>query len=456
MEKTRTLPIDYGIESGRQLYNTITKGVKTSSEPLVFTERYAKTQFAIAQAAAAQPMSLYAPGFEGYQRFESSEMERPVYNSCLNEKLTGIMYPYCMTYKNIRYNDRHFVDPYRIMPAPSTTYRNFVLAGKDVGASLWNACEGARRRAWWNMQPRFEGRISMLNFIFELKDFRDIMKHALRVNYRDLGESMKNLKKLLKSTERKVGFADLTVGTLPKVIRSLDASTRGLAALYLTNEFAIKPTVRDVLTIHSQAAAVVAQAQEDFFDKGQQQQRAHYSEVLFNDAIVEELNPAYFYMAKKQVQKARFTASMEYYYTYRKRPALAAFRKYWGLDFTAEVVWNALPLSFVLDYFIGVADSLHAMGSDPNVNLQTTQYCESLLYEREAGTFTTQDPRIYWLCLNGQWSAHGVADKLFTGFRFSRYERRVGEPDRGPALPRLSLPSVGQATSLVALLRCWI
>jgi hypothetical protein len=224
--------------------------------------------------------------------------------------------------------------------------------------------------------------------------------------------------------------------------------------LYLTNEFAVKPTYRDVITIMAQAQKTAVDAQKAFDEEGKSEQVRHASEMLFKDysnVYAPPYEPMFEFRCEHQ---AKFTATMSYLYSYRKRPAIAAMRKYWGLDLSAEVIWNALPLSFVLDYIIDIAGALHAMENDPNVDLRTTQYCESILYQRNAGWFTRRDPLICWLGVNGQFTTG--ANLPLTGYSFSQYHRRTGNPNRGLVLPKVSLPSAGQARNLMALVRCWV
>lgn len=458
MEKQRSLPIDYGIEAGRQCVWSGGSTTNTTVAPDCKEYKYMLDRFQLDQANAISPYSLSSSGLDGYQNFESSERKRPRYNDCRNVKLEGYAYPYSYTAEDRRRPNTVNVVGYAYKPpVDAVGSLNYVLSGEANGTSMWSLAESARSRAWWNMQPRFEGRVSLLNSLFELKDFRDIGKHVMRINFRALGDEAKNLRGMVRRAEKNLGLVDSKVGDIPRLIlNGLDSSTRGLAALHLTNELAIKPTMRDAIAICAQAQKTAALEQEAFQKAGGAQQRAHASETLFKDTQVKVLSTYEYMYEYLWKQHARFTASMMYLYSYRKLPSTAAMRKYWGLDFNAEVVWNMLPLSFVLDYIVGIADSLHAMNKDPNVDLQLMQYCESILYEREAGWFTRKDQRTCWLGVNGVFTHHGAMGVPMTGYRYSFYERRVVAPDRGPALPKVSLPSTAQARNLLALARCWI
>jgi hypothetical protein len=335
--------------------------------------------------------------------------------------------------------------------------KNFVRSGQDIGASVWSAADAARRRAWWEMQPRFEGRVDLLNALFELKDFRDIAKSALRFNIRDIASEMRHLRGTLERAKAELGLklTDKTVGDLPRILKGLDSTTRGLAALHLIKELAFDPTVADCLAIQANLARTATQAQAAFKKAGLSPQRMHYRETLFDDVSATPVSSALYWLEHHQTSRCVFNATMEYLYSYKNRPPMAAFRKYWGLDLNAEVVWNALPLTWVMDYFITIGDSIHRMSADPAVDLTVTQYCESILYEREAGHRLAADPRIAWAIIDGK-SYDGSKSVPLQGLRYSFYQRRVGEPDRGAALPQVKLPSFGQLSNLIALLRCWL
>lgn len=460
MEKQRTLPIEYGIENGRQMIYSKSSTTNTTAEPLCKTEKFLRDRFNEGQALAVSPYSLYSLGFEGSQEVKSTERRRPMYNAFSNVKLQGFMYPYGVTYEHPSRPWTVNVSGYIAKPLfDPRGDRDYVLNGVGEKSAIWATTEGAAQRAWRNMQPRFEGRVSLLNSIFELKDFRDISKHLLRINFRALGDELKHIRGYVHRAETKLGLApdSSTIRDLPKLMKNgLDTISRGLASLHLTNELAIKPTTRDAIEIMRQASKMVRLEQDAFAARGGTTNRAHASESLFETLEAKSLSQYELYVEYHRKESARYTATMEYLYSYRKRPEFAAMRKFWGLDFTAEVIWNMLPLSFVLDYGIGIADALHAMGADPNVTLDLTQYCESILYEREAGWFSVKDPRVCWLAINGEFTPGGAQRVPMTGYKYSFYDRRLAFPDRGPALPKIHWPNTSQWKNLLALVRCWV
>lgn len=453
---TRTTPFDHGAGDG--LYYASTSSVYIPYNTDFIEADYLNDKYTLGQANATTPR-FASPPIEGYQQFGSTKKKRPLYNACKNVKFRGFSYPYGITFQRYNRANTGYVFPYQLLPLPDSSYLEFSSEAPNM-ASAWGASEGASRRAWWNMQPRFEGRVSLLNSIFELKDFRDIAKFALRVDYSALAFDARNLSSWMKKTSRKLNLdpSQVTVGMAGRIFKGLDVTTRGLAGLILTKELAIDPTIADVLMIHAQMARTAREAQAAFKKRGDLPNRSHFSEVISQSEDVDSSASNYNNYWKKLLKSetVRFTATMEYLFDYRDRPELQAFRRYWGLDLNAEVVWNALPLSFIFDYFIAIGDSLHAMSPDPNVDLQFTQYCESVELKRKAGYYTVGDSRVFWLKANGVMSDGSQSNIPLAGYELSSYERRVGVPTLGPALPRVKLPTTRQARILASLVRCWI
>jgi hypothetical protein len=309
----------------------------------------------------------------------------------------------------------------------------------------WNDSDGAARRAWWSMQPRFEGEFQALNFIYELKDFKDIAKHMSRINLKDVRANLVGVKK--KITQAKKRLQSGSAIEHSKAI--LDASTKVAAEAVLTKRFAIDPTVRDCITLHGQLVSLLDKVQKEFFDRGKDTQSSHYSEVLSETDTLTPGSTNSYWISFGERLVTRFTATMQYRYEYKMRDWFQALKRYYGLNLNASVVWNALPFTFVVDYFLKVGQAIDFMSTDPNVELRLMQYCESLLTQHSHGSHITGDDRAS-IYVNG---APSYAGQLFSGYMGSWYHRKVTHPNKGAALPRLTLPSSKQCQNLVALVR---
>lgn len=379
------------------------------------------------------------------QVFSSTENSKPRFNACSNLKLQGLCYPvsliipsgvgwYCLPYGR-------FAQPAGFTP------NNLTLQSPAV---LWQDLEDARRRAWWSMQPRFQGEFDALNFLYELKDFKDIARHICRIKFSELGKRVKSMKSKIKAAEKKVASGS----TSEAVLRFVNTGSKSLAEAYLTKVFAIDPLIRDCVTFAEQLQTLVKNAQQEFFDRGKNIQNSHYTELI--DEQTSFGTPFQWgVMYKGSHTSTTYVATMSYNYNYSMRTEWDAIKRMYGLDLNARVVWNALPFSFVLDYFLKVDQAIGFMQKDPNVELRMLQYCESLLTEASLG--------VHYKPIGGSLAIIGGSQpfefdvsqttQVVTGVYGSHYVRRLTSPNRGVALPRLTVPTSKQALNLSALVR---
>jgi hypothetical protein len=307
------------------------------------------------------------------------------------------------------------------------------------------------------MQPRFQGEISMLNFLFELKDFKFLLRHALRFNYRDLAQNFRRLKTFMHRVARQVYRDHGTKASTPiKMLKYLNLSTKVLAEMHLTKEFMIDPTISDVMKIHAQMGEIVRDKQREFFERGKSVQTSHYSyEIEKSESLYQSSDNNYRYKTGT-IYEAKFTATMSYTYEYAMRSEVDALLTYWGLVPNAKALWDMIPFSFVVDYFIGIGRSLDAARKDPNVDFRLNQYCESTLVSSKGGRFTSGDPGIAGWVINGDYYPGDTEHIHLAGYTSTAYQRRLVKPNKGLPLPEVKLPSIGQRTNLIALLRCFM
>jgi hypothetical protein len=450
MQKSRELPFERGAGDGFYwassglVYETSQNYPQVSDLP---------AQFAIGLANAVSYNAV--PNFIGTQTVSSTEKPRPLFNNFNNYRVRGVELPY--TFCNETYNT---TNPQRYVYAAFT--RMSVSSGSDPEDAIptnpgtyWRLCDGAQRRAWWSMQPRFEGEFQALNFIYELKDFKDIAKHIVKISPSKILNNVKSLKRKLTYASKRVAQGS----TSSTLVRTASQATKTMAEVHLAKVFAVDPTVRDLVTLHGQLITLINDVQQEFFDRGLDTQSSHYTESVYETSNL----PVYYDRNKYWVrlgtrQAVKFTATMQYRYEYQMRSWFDALKRYYGLNVNAGVVWNALPFSFVLDYFLKVGQAIDFMRIDPNVELRLMQYCESLLSEASTGWHYVPDPRASIL-INGGTIRKNSDDispypyDLFCGYKGDWYTRNVTTPNKGAALPRLTLPSSKQVTNLVALLR---
>jgi len=438
MQKSRELEFDYGVDLGPQhLYSSWGQGIGnlSSYDPELCTLsaltalRFEK----MGEAYTAYP-DLDLPGINGYEKFSSSTRKPPYFNNCNHVKSTGCSYPVTWAYKDYRANvSRH---PFRRFAVNTRDSDNQVL---DLTSHHVVDLSSARSTAWGTMQPRFEGTTSMFNFIIELKDFKSLARFLMNKPIRKL----RNMFYRIMRNKRK--HLDLT---------------KPLAEAHLANEFALKPLIADIINISVQMEQLLSENQQNFADAGRDRNTRHYTELF---PVSENTTWSTYYQARYperyigQSEQLTFTASMEYSYEYNMRSTLDAFVKYWGLAPTVEGIWNALPGSFIVDYFLKVGDALAINSRDKNVLLTNHQYCESLLSERSSGTHLRNSHLVGPLLGIGSSAVYPKANgnNLVTGARSTFYTRAVTEPRKWTVLPRFHKPTTKQGWNLLALTRCF-
>lgn len=368
--------------------------------------------------------STFNKTYNGYEEIDSTKGYGK-FNACRHYKRHAVILPYALSYRwagasaNISMN--------RFWKSKFGTYTIPAVNGHYGDPS------SASSRAWWTMQPRFEGRISMINFLYELKDVKQLAKEGLR-----LLRSLKNLRRTWERLKRAFSRG----GVDP---------TKPAAELYLMKEFGIDPLLKDLSDIMSQICEKVKEAQDAFKDKGEHENIRHYTEDLYISETMSTPGATSLTVTGKRV-KTTFNATLSYYYDYKTRNLSQAFLKYWGLSGSAEALWNMIPFSFLVDYFIGIGKALHTMEVDPNVRLRDYLYCESLKTTANAGVYLKKGPDIISaiFCVDGELSGEGA---LVTGYEVTRYDRYPTVPNKGTALPRLNNFSDRQLLNMGALLR---
>jgi hypothetical protein len=300
------------------------------------------------------------------------------------------------------------------------------------------------------MQPRFQGDFDGLNFLFELKDFKNIAKHIAALRPSQIEGSLRKAKAAISRADRAVRNGSAT----RRAVITASAATRLASEAILIKHFAIDPTVKDLLGLHGQLQNLVNDVQHRFREQGTNANRRHYSERIDeSESTTISKDPNAWYK-KGTVYQDDFTATMEFTYDYKLRDNFSALERYYGLELNAEVVWNAIPFSFLVDYFCKIGDAIGNMTTDPNVMLEMSQYCESRLISKKHGMMWNGSVgrKSSWCAIvNG---APPVDNQVISGYAGTLYERRVVPPRKGMALPRLKLPSVKQALNIVALARC--
>lgn len=395
--------------------------------------------------------STYTPTYAmGEEKFYSTENYfKP--NECIHDKLERVNLPYTIVNLLDRsYGWRVGVDCYcrwvwdQYSPPPVDWAKKIHRkAYEEVGQNL-------RAEAYWTMRPKFEGQVSMLNFLFELKDFRDIAKIF------SSADSLRNpLKMLLQS--------DIPYDQFAKAWRKKPPSpTKLLAEAHLINSFALKPLISDLSKIFQELHEMVDEAERKFQTNGEGTTR-HFSSKVGPVATPTEVQGGSGYKYFLGVKyESLFTATADMKYQYKLKSAFDKQVAYWGLALNAESVWNALPFSFLVDYFLSVGKALHAMRQDKDVtNFSVYEYQESVSTGVQYGRYISAGPvpsytYLMGLCVDDEFippSSNSIY--LIDGWEAKYYVRELATPYFGPALPKFKCASGSQLINMVALARCF-
>lgn len=305
-------------------------------------------------------------------------------------------------------------------------------------------------RAFWSMRPKFKSEASLINTIFELKDFKDVFP-SLAKNWRQIQKSSnQGVLKTLKKVGSSVRATPLSA--VPSILSKVAASA------VLTWNLAVKPTIQDAMTIHATAQQDIYKLAKEFNELGEEGARSHYSERENVGRTMTRRTNYDTFIADGSTVDYKRTATAIFYQRLLWEKLENAYPRWWGLEIGADEVWNMLPLSFVLDYIFTVGKSLEFMDRDDRVEAHVVQYCESIKIVASMGTYVIHDSLVPALAIDGVVQPINGNGKplLVSGTQASVYRRKVMDPYNGPALPRIKVPSASQGINMLALARCFL
>lgn len=217
------------------------------------------------------------------------------------------------------------------------------------------------------MLPKIKAEVSLLNSIYELKDFK-----SLPGLVRDYG-SLRSIAQLA------------PYKALGKILR-LGAQTQ------LQYEFAFAPLVSDIVGIY-QAVSRHERKMNAFISRAGRRQRKHFTvswpEHIYDDAETSETGWALdtFFGTFPQTEDFRciryvdssptvFHAEIEYNFNYTQyqvqHAAVLSLLDALGVNLNPAIIWNAIPWSFVVDWVISVGkylDNFKRDFTEPQINI---------------------------------------------------------------------------------------
>lgn len=351
---------------------------------------------------------------------------RDKWHGCSHYKEQFVILPYAYIKAHYRYKTRYQVSEFGRAKVSSSAIPVSIKAHNVTGLRT------AKIRAWLTMQPRYEGELSLINFLWELPD----VTHLIR-------QFINGIRVLRRFVHRRRSARK----------HSIHSASGDAASAVLTWNLAIQPLISDLHAIWSNLLTAASEAQAAFAKAGLKSDTSYYSEVLSTqDNFSYGTTDSYFWGYGSSTT-TKFTAAMEHTYGYNMRNMHQNFMKYWGLNLTPEAIWNGTPFSFCLDYFVKIGDAIRYMSRDKNVKVNVITYSESLKTEKTAGTHLS--PRSSFSAsneetlINGQLGSTG----LVTGYVAKLYERHLTSPTSGLYIPKVKTASDKQKLNLICLIR---
>jgi hypothetical protein len=286
-----------------------------------------------------------------------------------------------------------------------------------------------KKLAWENLMPQLNDGFSMANFLFELRDIKSMFSLSRKLTQ------------------------------YVKVLSGKVLATKTLAEIVLLYSFALKPMASDIQALYEDLLNTNKRVNE-FIDRGRQVQSYHYK-VRVEGSVTDVTPEGYEFGEHCQLETTvDYFATLRASYEYEKPSELEGFLRVMGLRLTPEVIWNAIPFSFLVDWIYRVGDFLRQFDKDPNLTVNIKDYCDTFKSVRSLKVFRKVDPfwydGKYYTCRLTDWADYDHLDRdslLVWSWEKSRYLRVPGNPNLGYALPALDSLSARELVLSGALLR---
>lgn len=266
---------------------------------------------------------------------------------------------------------------------------DYVITDED-----WN---GHASDAMEAMRPSLTSNNSLINFIIELKDFK-----RLGADLVNLFKSRKAMEAQLESLKRSRFiplFSSRPWNSKPRT------TSQKVSNAWLEWKLAWQPFVSDVRKLVSGITSFEHDVRQFLQREGKQQQRywgksipsQHSAEIILatGSYVPPELYPmnnldtVWRWTLKETVtEDPRFHATMRYRYLLNDRlrseaKTLNGFLDRLGINGNPAILWNAIPFSFIVDWFVDIGGYLNKLRVD-NVQPVTeiSDFCSSVKAER--------------------------------------------------------------------------
>jgi hypothetical protein len=262
-------------------------------------------------------------------------------------------------------------------------------------------------RAIQNTRPKFKAPVSMPNFLYELKD----------------------LKRLVPSYRTIRSYSEFLAGVSNRFFSNLkkraDVVSDATASQYLNAKFGYLPLIDDLVKLDSAIKSYNSTLRK-FIRDGTRTQRSLYREEVeaFTGSNISLGTNAYAnYYSRTRYSKTYYTLTIRYGYNVRL-PMLRVpntFLKYLGFRNNPRILWDAIPFSFVLDWFFRFGKALESFDSGAiPIELSILDCTLTVKYSGITG-FYGQDRF-------SNWGAGFGTESLLSNVGFTYFERQRIDP----------------------------
>jgi hypothetical protein len=202
-----------------------------------------------------------------------------------------------------------------------------------------------KREAWAAIQPELNSGFSLLNFLLELRDVKEIWALGNKCN-----------------------------SWLGLLGRAKPDPTKSLAEIHLLYQFGLKPLVSDIIEMFDLIKGVDKKINK-FIEDGKKVRPYHFRKVVSEDET--EVLPSSAYDALYEGCRTEYFCTISLSYEYKRPPMFEGLLRVWGLRPTVEHIWNAIPYTFIIDWIFKVNNFLRQLDKDPGLSIAIHDYCDT-------------------------------------------------------------------------------
>jgi hypothetical protein len=285
------------------------------------------------------------------------------------------------------------------LPGAGWRKRTNVLSPISVGAVsplIISAYERSQlsAEAYAALEPQFAKGFSLTNAIFELKDFKSLSRHVIGVGDFLRAQTARKLAAAIAKT------ADNAISSIASstILRARNLSSKTLAELTLEYDFAFKPLIADVAKVYT-IAEKATDVLSRFNAQGFGTNTFHFTKPLQTSYV----HPDIAFNSQPYGTSIRYTgkfhAQCRQSWKHTVDNSLDQFLQQYGLQLSPKNIWDAIPFSFVVDWFYSVGKSLETVSRNTVTNRSIHSYSET--YKMEATVARVL--KKYTLGFNGNW-----------------------------------------------------